>query len=94
MVFQGVIDSVTRARVYYLCKIQGLSLRRVAEMCQISYTSVSRITKEGADGNRESSKQHAKRGPKMKLSARHKRQILRAIVRLRERVGIIQEGSQ
>ena len=25
MVYQRVIDSVTRARVYYLCKIQGLS---------------------------------------------------------------------
>ena len=87
MVFQGAIDSVTRARVYYLCKIQGLSVRIVAQMCQISRTSVSRITKEGADGNRESSKQHAKREPKMKLSARQKRQILRAIVRLRERVG-------
>ena len=34
---------------------------------------VSRITKEGADGNRVSSKQHAKRGPKMKLSARQEK---------------------
>lgn len=75
MVFQVVIESMTQAQVHYLCKIQGVSVRRVAEMCQISCTSVSRIKKEGAAGNKESSKQHAKRGPPVKFSARQRRQI-------------------
>ena len=52
MVFQGVIDRVTRARVYHLFKIQRLSVRRVAELCQISRLSVSRIAREGPAGDR------------------------------------------
>ena len=43
MVFSGVIDSVTRSRAYYLSRVKRLSIRTVAETCQISIGSVWRI---------------------------------------------------
>ena len=43
MVFSGVIDSVTRSRAYYLSRVKRLSIRTLAEMCQISIGSVWRI---------------------------------------------------
>lgn len=89
MVFKSVIDSVTRARVYYLCKVQGLSIhvRRVAQMCHISRGSVWQITKERIGVSKESGKKHRKTGPALKLSERQRRQLLQDVVRLRKREG-------
>ena len=75
MVFKGTIDSVTRARAYYLCNIQGFSIRKVAQMCQISRGSVWRIKKEGLLGNKDC-KEHIGRGRPVKLSARDGRQLV------------------
>ena len=80
--FKSVIDSVTRARVFYLIRVKGLSIRKVAEMCR---GSVLRIARE--DAVRSKNEEHRKRGPSLKLSARQRRQLLRAIVKLREREG-------
>ena len=86
MVFKGAINSVTRARVYYLCNIQGFPIRKVARMCQISRGSVWRIKKEGLLGKKDC-KEHIRRGRPAKLSARDGRQLVRAIQRLREKEG-------
>ena len=86
MVFKGAINSVTRARVYYLCNIQGFPIRKVARMCQISRGSVWRIKKEGLLGKKDC-KEHIRRGRPVKLSARDGRQLVRAIQRLREKEG-------
>ena len=86
MVFKGTINSVTRARAYYLCNIQGFPIRKVAGMCQISRGSVWRIKKEGLLGNKDC-KEHIRRGRPVKLSARDGRQLVRAIQGLREKEG-------
>ena len=52
MVFKGIIDSVTRARAYYLCPVKGLSVRTVASMCKISAASVYRIAHERSEERR------------------------------------------
>ena len=85
MVFKFPIDSVTRARVYYLCTIQGFSIRKVAEMCHISRGSVWRIKKEGILAMRACYKQQGQRGRPFKLSSRDGRLLLRAMKRLREK---------
>ena len=46
MVFKGRIDSDIRARVFYLRHIEGLSLRKVADLCNVSLSSVLRISEE------------------------------------------------
>ena len=97
MVFQGAIDSVTRARAYCLCRIEGFSLRKVAKMCNISPTSVWRMINEDIPGTGRTSKGLAakrkpiqrllKRGRPSKLSQREGRQLTRAIKKLRDRDG-------
>ena len=86
MVFKGTINSVTRARAYYLCNIQGFPIRKVARMCQISRGRVWRIKKEGLLGNKDC-QEHMRRGRPIKLRARDGRQLVRAIQRLREKEG-------
>ena len=86
MVFKGVIDSVTRARVYYLCRVKGLSVRTVASMCNISASSVYRIAHEKRY-KRCTSEETCKRGRKNKLSDRDKRRLIRCITVLRKREG-------
>ena len=86
MVFKGTINSVTRARAYYLCRIQGFPIRKLARMCQISRGSVWRIKKEGLLGN-GGCQEHIRRGRPVKLSARDGRQLVRALQRLREKEG-------
>ena len=46
MVFKGRIDSDIRARVFYLRHIQSLSVRKVADLCNVSFSSVLRISEE------------------------------------------------
>ena len=45
MVFKRCIDNVTRARAFYLSRVKGLSVRKVAGFCGISTASVIRISK-------------------------------------------------
>ena len=45
MVFKRCIDNVTRARAFYLSRVKGLSVRKVAGFCGISTASVVRISK-------------------------------------------------
>ena len=82
MVFKGVIDSVTRARAYYLCRVKGLPVRTVASMCKISAASVYRIAHEKTY-NRRTSEETGKRGRHNKLSDRDKRRLIRCITVLR-----------
>ena len=86
MVFKSAIDVVRRARAYYLCRLKGLSVRKVVEMCGISPASVSRIAKENGIRNR-TLKITSKRGRKFKLSERQKRQLIRCLRALRRREG-------
>ena len=66
MVFKSPIDGVTRARVFYLCRLKGFSVRKVAEICNISRGSVCRIAKEKLL-RKSIPKTIFKRGPKFKL---------------------------
>ena len=86
MVFKGVIDSVARARAYYLCRVKGLPVRTVASMCKISAASVYRIAHEKTY-NRRTSEETGKRGRHNKLSDRDKRRLIRCITVLRKREG-------
>ena len=86
MVFKGIIDSVTRARAYYLCRVKGLSVRTVASMCKISAAIVYRIAHEKTY-KRRTSEETCKRGRKNKLSDRDKRRLIRCITVLRKREG-------
>ena len=86
MVFKGVIDSVTRARAYYLCRVKGLSVRTVASMCKISAASVYRIAHEKTY-KRCTSEETPERGRHNKLSDRDKRRLIRCITVLRKREG-------
>ena len=86
MVFKGVIDSVTRVHAYYLCRVKGLSVRKVASMCKISAASVYRIAHEKTY-KRRTSEETCKRGRKDRLSDRDKRRLIRCIIVLRKREG-------
>ena len=86
MVFKSYIDNVTRARAHYLFRVKRLSVRKVAEICQISISSVSRIAKEGCS-KKKSPNTYLKRGPKFKLTEREKRQLIRCLRILRMRDG-------
>ena len=69
MVFKRCIDNVTRARAFYLSRVKGLSVRKVAGFCGISTASVVRISK-GNCNTPSSERISAKRGNKFKLSER------------------------
>ena len=86
MVFKSPIDGVTRARAFYLCRLKGFSIRKVAEICNISRGSVCRIAKEQLL-RRSIPKAIFKTGPKFKLSERQQRLLIRAIEVLRNREG-------
>ena len=87
MVFiKGIIDRVSRARGYYLCRVQGLFVRTVVRMCKISPASVHRIAHEKTY-ERRASKETRKRGNHNKLSDRDKRRLIRCITVLRKREG-------
>lgn len=86
MVFKAAINGVTRARAFYLRQMKGFSVRKVAEICNISRGSVCRIAKEKL-GTTTRTKTIRKRGPKFKLSERQQRQLIRAISVLRDRQG-------
>lgn len=68
MVFKGKIDCDTRARVFYLRHVQGLSVRKVAEICDVSRGSVLRIAQESRESKR--SRKTLKKGRPRKLTDR------------------------
>ena len=86
MLFKGIIVSVIRVRVYYLCLVKGLSVRTDASMCKISAASVYRIAHEKTY-KRRTSEETRKRGRHNKLSDRDKRRLIRCITVLRKREG-------
>ena len=87
MVFiKGIIDRVSRAGWYYLCRVKGLSVRTVARMCKISPASVHRIEHEKTY-KRRTSEETRKRGRHNKLSDRDKRRLIRCITVFRKREG-------
>ena len=88
MVFKAIIDSVTRAHAYYLCRVKGLSVRTVASMCKISAASVYIIAHE-TTYKRCTSQKIPERGRHNKLSDRNKRQLIRCITVLRKREGTL-----
>ena len=47
IIFKGRIDCDARAHIYYLSHIRGLSVRKVADLCGLSRSSVSRTTQGG-----------------------------------------------
>lgn len=86
MVFKGIVDSVTRARAYYICRVKGLSVRTVASKCKISAATVHRIAHEKTYKSR-TSEETCKRGRKNKLSDRDKRRLIQCITVLRKTEG-------
>ena len=86
MVFKGRIDCDARARIYYLSHVQGLSARKVADLCSVSRSSVFRIAQEGCQ-NKRSLTPTSRKGRPSKLTERQKRLITRSIVTLRTEEG-------
>ena len=86
MVFKGRIDRDARARIYYLSRVRGFSVRKIADHCGISRSSVFRIAQEGRV-NKRSLRPASRRGRPRKLTERQKRLITRSIVTLRTEEG-------
>lgn len=82
------IDPQTRAMIYHLSKIQGLSIRQVARECNMPISTVWRIKnssfqrKQGDVTNKKET-----RGRPKKLTPRQQRYLIRAIDVLREQEG-------
>ena len=87
MVFQGRIDRDARARIYYLSRVRGFSVRKIADLCGVSRSSVFTIAQEGGVKKR-CLRPASSRGHPRKLTERQKRLIIRSVVTLRT-----QEGS-
>ena len=79
------IDNKTRALVYYLSKIQGISIRQIAKRCNVPRATVWRISKIDLSSNQRSTKGKERRGRPRKLNARLERKLRRSIHVLRER---------
>ena len=73
------IDQKTKALVYYLSRIQGFSIRQVAQECDVSRATVWRISKMDMSSNgwkktdRESDLPHWPSGGKEKNKNGHHR---------------------
>ena len=84
MVTRYRIDDRTRARVFYLHVIEGLSKRTVSRLCHISRSSVPRIANEN---RRPVMRPAARRGRPRKLTDCQRRLVLRCLTVLREQEG-------
>jgi transposase len=82
------LSNKTRAMVYYLSKIKGLSLRKVAKECSVSKSTVLRIKRSGINDKTSRTLGRETRGRPSKLTERIERLLERSIKVLRE-----QEGS-
>lgn len=82
------IDPETRAMIYHLSKIQGLSVRQVARECNVSISTVSRIKNAKFQSKRrDDTRNKETRGRPKKLTPREQRNIKRGIHILREQEG-------
>ena len=81
------IDNETRARVYYLGKVEGLSNRKVAKLCGVSQSSVWRICQRQNQPQRNEKARVFRRGKPQKISHRQKRLLLRVLAKLRRTEG-------
>ena len=86
MVFTVRIDSDTRARVFYLRQVKGLSTRKVAELSGISRGSVVRISREKR-GSQCFKTSTDNVGRPRKLTSRQGRLLLRCVRNLRREEG-------
>lgn len=89
MVFKGRIDSDIRTRVFYLRHIQGLSVCKVADLCNVSFSSVLRISEEkrAKKNPRKTTISTLWRSRPRTLTDRQGRLILRCSVNLRNEAG-------
>ena len=85
MVYRRDIPAEKRADVRYLRDKEHMKLEEIAQVCDISTSSVHRITSQKLPEVLK--KKRASRGRKRKLSLRQERLILRSIPVLREREG-------
>lgn len=81
------IDPKTRAMVFHLCRIRGLSIRKVAKECNVSRAYVWRMRHIEMNVNKSSKNRAETRGRPKKLTARQQRVLLRSICILREQEG-------
>ena len=81
------IDNRKRAVIYYLSKIQGLSIRQIAKKCNVPRSTVWRISKMDLSSRQPSTMPKERRGRPRKLNARLERKLRRSIQILREREG-------
>ena len=81
------IDSKTRAMVYYLSNMKGLSIRKVAKECHVSKATVWRIKNNPTNNNKTRTSKIETRGRPRKLTKRQERQLRRSIQILREQEG-------
>ncbi len=86
MVFTVRIDSDTRARVFYLRQVKGLSTRKVAELSGISRGRVVRISREKR-GSQCFKTSTGNVGRPRKLTSRQGRLLLRCVRNLRREEG-------
>lgn len=85
MAYRRDIPAEKRAYVRYLREKERLTLQEIAEICNISTSSVQRITTQALPDVLK--KKRSAGGRKRKLSPRYERLILRSIPVLREREG-------
>ena len=74
------VDNMTRARAYYLHRVQGLPVRQVATLCNISAASVWNFSRAK---ERPRAEVKTKRVRSRKLTKRQERDIIRALKKLR-----------
>ena len=89
MAFRSRINSDIRARVSSLRHIQGLSVRKIADLCNVSPSSVLRICREkfGKEKCPKTPSNRTTRGRPKKLNSRQERHLLRCLVALRSEQG-------
>ena len=81
------IDSKTKVLVFYLSRIEGLSIRKVAKACNVSRATVWRISKLDMNTTKCEKTRQETRGRPRKLDDRQERKLRRSIQTLREREG-------
>ena len=84
------IDNNTRARVYYLSQVKGMSIRRTALHCNVSRGVVWRIIqrqREKESNRCESKASTLQRGRPRKMTGRQGRLLLRCLAKLRDEDG-------
>lgn len=81
------IDHETRARIFYLGRVQRLPTRTVAKICGVSQATAWRIAHKNAVSKRKESNVGVKRGRPRKLSKRQVRLLLRELTKLRHSEG-------